>query len=147
MSQTLSVPSATADRQEATGRRAELAAKILVVLLALFFGTASGAPKLFRAQAAVDAFDRIGWGDWFMYTVGSLEVLGAAALLVPLLSEAAALAFIGLLAGAALFNLTVLDAPGAVVTTVATAALCGFVARVRRGATARLLHRLRSGRP
>ncbi|MFI7242396.1 DoxX family protein [Streptomyces qinglanensis] len=147
MSQTVSAPSAATVRQDGAGRRGELAAKILTVLLALFFGTASGAPKLFQAQAAVDAFDRIGWGDWFMYTVGALEVLGAAALLVPLLSEAAALAFVGLLAGATVFNLTVLDAPEAVLTTVAVAALCGFVARVRRGATVRLLHRLRTDRP
>ncbi|MDF4253256.1 DoxX family protein [Streptomyces sp. WMMB303] len=146
MSQTVSAPSA-ADRQDAAGRREELAAKILTVLLALFLGAASGAPKLFRAEAAVDIFDRIGWGDWFLYTVGALEVLGAVALLIPILSGAAALAFIGLMTGATVFNLTVLDAPEAVITTVVVAALCGFVARARRGATAWLLRRLHLGRP
>ncbi|MEW2218352.1 DoxX family protein [Streptomyces sp. NPDC006990] len=142
MSQTVSVPSA-ADRQDAAGRREELAAKILTVLLALFLGAASGAPKLFRAEAAVDAFDRIGWGDWFLYTVGSLEVLGAVALLIPILSGAAALAFIGLMIGATVFNLTVLDAPEAVITTILLSVVLAYIARSRRAHTAQLLRRLR----
>ncbi|MEU3191657.1 DoxX family protein [Streptomyces sp. NPDC006992] len=124
-------------------RRSEITAKVLTVLLALFLGAASGLPKLFRAGAAVEAFDRIGWGDWFMYTVGSLEVLGAVALLVPILSGAAALAFIGLMIGATVFNLTVLDAPEAVITTTLLAAVFAYIARSRRAHTAQLLRRLR----
>jgi len=134
---------ATAGEGAAPGRRHEIAVKVLTVLLALFLGAASGLPKLFRAEAAVEAFDKIGWGDWFMYAVGSLEVLGALALLVPILSGAAALAFIGLMIGATVFNLTVLDAPKAVLTTAILTAVFGYIAWSRRTHTTQLLRRLR----
>ncbi|MBO8192162.1 DoxX family protein [Streptomyces oryzae] len=134
---------ATAGEGAVPGRRHEIAVKVLTVLLALFLGAASGLPKLFRAEAAVEAFDKIGWGDWFMYAVGSLEVLGALALLVPILSGAAALAFIGLMIGATVFNLTVLDAPQAVLTTAILTVVLGYIAWSRRTHTTQLLRRLR----
>ncbi|MFE0873766.1 DoxX family protein [Streptomyces smyrnaeus] len=143
MTETCAAAPVAAAGEGARSRRSEIAAKVLTVLLALFLGAASGAPKLFRAEAAVEPFDKIGWGDWFMYTVGSLEVLGAVALLVPILSGAAALAFIGLMIGATVFNLTVLDAPEAVITTALVSALLAYIARSRRAHTAQLLRRLR----
>lgn len=146
MSETHSAPPLAAG-DGAPSRRAETTVRILIVLLALFLGAASGLPKLFRAEAAVDGFDKIGWGDWFLYFVGTLEVVGAIALLIPLLSGVAALAFIGLMIGATVFNLTVLDAPEAVFTTVLLALLFACVAWVRRNRTAELAHRLRAGRP
>ncbi|MFI8851829.1 DoxX family protein [Streptomyces sp. NPDC053499] len=143
MSETYAAAPAATVSEGARSRRSEITVKVLTVLLALFLGLASGLPKLFRAEAATEAFDKIGWGDWFMYAVGSLEVLGAVALLIPILSGAAALAFIGLMAGATVFNLTVLDAPEAVITTTLLAAVLAYIARSRRAHTAQLLRRLR----
>jgi uncharacterized membrane protein YphA (DoxX/SURF4 family) len=153
MSETHSAPPVAATvgpdvgNTNAHARRNEITAKVLTILLALFLGPVSGLPKLFRAEAAVESFDKIGWGDWSLYTVGSLELLGAIALLIPILSGVAALAFIGLMIGATVFNLTVLDAPEAVITTVVLTALFAIVARIRHARTTELMRRLRhSGR-
>lgn len=90
------------------GRKARIALRTLQVVLALFFIAASGLPKLFAVSAAVESFDKIGFGDWYMYFVGSLEVAGGIALLIPVLSSVAATAFIGLMIGAFITNLTAL---------------------------------------
>ena len=52
------------------------------VLLALAFG-AAGAAKLAGAQQMVQVFDAIGFGQWFRYLTGLVEVGGAVLLLVP----------------------------------------------------------------
>ncbi|MEU3460481.1 DoxX family protein [Streptomyces sp. NPDC006733] len=92
----------------APGHKARIALRTLQVVLALFFIVASGLPKLLAASAAVESFDKIGFGDWFMYFVGSLEVAGGIALLIPILSGVAATAFIGLMIGAFITTVTAL---------------------------------------
>jgi len=52
------------------------------ILLALAFG-AAGAAKLAGAQQMVQVFDAIGFGQWFRYVTGLVEVGGAVLLLVP----------------------------------------------------------------
>ncbi|MET7937420.1 DoxX family protein [Streptomyces sp. NPDC005322] len=91
------------------GRRAHLALRGLQVLLALFFGVASALPKLIAHSSAVESFDRMGWGAGGMYTVGALELAGAVALLVPVLSSVAAISLIGLMIGAFITQLAVFD--------------------------------------
>ncbi|WP_420607303.1 DoxX family protein [Novosphingopyxis sp.] len=52
------------------------------VISALAFGLAGGA-KLFGAAALVAIFDQIGFGQWFRYLTGAIELLGAILILVP----------------------------------------------------------------
>jgi putative oxidoreductase len=52
------------------------------ILTALAF-LAAGGSKLSGAPAMVDMFEKIGFGQWFRYVTGSLEVIGALLLLLP----------------------------------------------------------------
>ncbi|SCX71006.1 DoxX family protein [Variovorax sp. EL159] len=52
------------------------------ILLALAFG-AAGASKLAGVPQMVQVFDAIGFGQWFRYVTGLVEVGGAVLLLVP----------------------------------------------------------------
>lgn len=65
-----------------------------------------------------------------MYAVGALELAGAVALLIPVLSGVAALALIGLMAGAFVTQVTVFDGRYAL-TPVLVALPLAVVARVR----------------
>jgi len=52
------------------------------ILLALAFG-AAGLAKLAGVPQMVQVFDAIGFGQWFRYVTGVVEVVGAVMLLVP----------------------------------------------------------------
>ena len=52
------------------------------ILTALAF-LAAGGSKLSSAPEMVEMFQRIGFGQWFRYVTGSLEVIGALLLLMP----------------------------------------------------------------
>lgn len=88
-------------------RRGDLSVRVLQVLLALAFAIPSAGPKLVGHWSAAETFDRIGWGDWLMYAVGALELAGAVALLIPVLSSAAATGLVGLMIGALVTQLAV----------------------------------------
>ncbi len=95
------------------GRRVRITVRVLQILLAVFFAVPSASPKLVGHSSAAESFDRIGFGDWFMYLVGGLELAGAIALLVPVLSGVAALALGALMAGAFFTQLMVFDGENA----------------------------------
>lgn len=123
-------------------RRADISVRVLQILLALAFAIPSAGPKLVGHWSAAESFDRIGWGDWLMYAVGALELAGAVALLVPVLSSAAASALIGLMIGAFVTQLTVFDGQYAL-TPVLFAVPLAVIAWTRRHHNAELLARLR----
>jgi putative oxidoreductase len=52
------------------------------ILLALAFG-AAGIAKLVGVQQLVELFSAIGFGQWFRYLVGAVEVVGAVLMLIP----------------------------------------------------------------
>lgn len=52
------------------------------ILLALVFG-AAGVSKLAGVSQMVQVFDAIGFGQWFRYLTGAVEVVGVVLLLVP----------------------------------------------------------------
>lgn len=106
-------------------------------LLALFFAFSAFA-KLVAHESAVESFDRMGWGGGAMYAIGGLEMAGAVALLIPLLSGVAAIALAALSAGASIVQLTLLDPPLAVMPALLVVVFA-LIARDRRDRTARLL--------
>ncbi|MFI6047371.1 DoxX family protein [Nocardia sp. NPDC051321] len=83
----------------------------LQILLGLFFIIASALPKLFGQEAAVQSFDDIGWGDWFRYFTGIVELSGGIGLLVPRLSGLAAAGLSITMVLAAATQVFLLDAP------------------------------------
>jgi putative oxidoreductase len=52
------------------------------ILIALAFG-AAGAAKLAGVPQMIQIFDAIGFGQWFRYVTGAVEVLGAVLVLIP----------------------------------------------------------------
>jgi hypothetical protein len=96
-----------------TSPRANTALWVLQGLTAAFFAFASATPKLIGHSSAREIFDDIGYGDWFMYLIGPLELAGAIALVIPLLAGLSALAFMGLMTGAFIYSVTVFDGENA----------------------------------
>lgn len=100
-----------------------------IALAALFAG--GGLAKLTGSPEMVDMFAQIGAGQWLRHLVGALELAGAAGLLIPRTAGAAALGLAGLMVGATLTNLLVLDAGPAL--TLGLLLVAGLIAWVRRG--------------
>jgi uncharacterized membrane protein YphA (DoxX/SURF4 family) len=94
-----------------TGRRRPVDVTLwtVQVVLAAFLLFASAAPKFAGQRDAVQTFGQIGWGQWFRYFTGTCEAAGAIGLLVPRLAAPAAAGLIGLMIGAVLTQLLVLD--------------------------------------
>ncbi|MEK8142626.1 DoxX family protein [Streptomyces sp. M10(2022)] len=107
------------------------------IVLSLFFGF-SAVAKLIAHESAVESFGRMGWSSGAMYTIGGLELAGAVALLIPLLAGVAAMALAGLLAGASVVQLTLLDPPNAIMPALLIAVVV-LIARDRRERTAGLV--------
>ncbi|MFI1399817.1 DoxX family protein [Streptomyces sp. NPDC020681] len=119
-------------------RRADIATRALQIVLALFMGVASAAPKLVGHSSAAESFDKIGYGDWFMYLMGGLELAGAVALLIPILSGVSAIAFMGLMIGAFTYQVTVFDGQYAITPVILFFVFAG-IAWARRNHTADLV--------
>lgn len=132
---------ATADTAE-QGRGTNIALWVLQVLVAAVF-VMGAVPKLTSDPRTVAGFDAIGFGDWFRYLVGALEIAGAVALLIPLLSGLAALAFVGLMIGAVVTTLLVFDGE-MVALPAALLVLVAIIAWARRRRTAPLIGLLSS---
>jgi hypothetical protein len=135
---TATAATTTAATGTTLGRRSHLAVRTLQILLAVFMGIASAAPKLIGHSSAAESFDKIGFGDWFMYLTGGLELAGAIALVIPILSGLSALAFMGLMIGAFITQVTVFDGQYAI-TPVILFVVFGGIAWVRRNHTAELV--------
>lgn len=127
---------ATGATTAARGRGA-VALTVARVVLALFFAFSAFA-KLIAHESAIESFDRMGWSHGAMYLIGALEMAGAVALLVPLLSGVAAMAFAGLLAGASIVQLTLLDPVNAIMPALLIV-LVVLIARDRQDSTAQLI--------
>ncbi|WP_019632388.1 DoxX family protein [Actinomadura atramentaria] len=113
---------------------------VFQILAAVFLLVASAAPKFAGQKDAVDTFNEIGWGQWFRYVTGAVEAAGAIGLLVPRLAGAAALGLIGLMAGAVVTQLTVLEPAWALFPAVLAVGFA-LVARDRRAEIRDLLPR------
>ncbi|TDC88791.1 DoxX family protein [Saccharopolyspora aridisoli] len=105
---------------------------VLQVLLAAFFVFAS-VPKLLGDPMAVQMFDLIGFGQWFRYLTGSVELLGAIGLLVPRLCGLAALGLALVMVGAALAQVFPLGAPAVALSPLVLCVVLVLLAWARRG--------------
>jgi putative oxidoreductase len=117
-----------------TGRRPlsktmNIIAWVLQVLVALAF-LAAGGSKLAGAKPTIDAFDKIGIGQWFRILTGSLELIGAIALLIPRLRFYGAVLLLVVMIGAITAHLTVLG--GNPTAAIVLLAFSGTIAYLRR---------------
>ncbi|CAM5591339.1 DoxX family protein [Streptomyces atroolivaceus] len=143
MSETVVPAALTVPRVPSSPRRRVASAALTGarVALALFLGF-SAVAKLVAHASAVESFERMGWGSAAMYAIGGLELAGALALLIPLLAGVAAVALVGLFAGASVVQLTLLDPPNAVMPALLIV-LVVLIARDRRERTRELYALLR----
>ena len=74
---------------------------------------AAGLSKLAGVEMMVATFDTIGWGQWFRYVTGLIEVVAAVLLWVPGLQALAAGALVCTMIGAVIAHLTIIG-PSAV---------------------------------
>ena len=96
----------------------------LRILLALAFG-AAGAAKLAGAPQMVQVFEAIGFGQWFRYVTGVVEVGGAVLLLVPATGFLGGLLLTATMAGAVATHLVLIG--GSPVPAIVLALLSAFV--------------------
>ena len=136
-------PSSCSPVVPAARRRHALALRGLEFAMGALFLYLGGA-KLLGTPAAVRLFRDIGWGQWFRYVTGVVEVTGALLLLIPALAGASALLLMSVMVVATGIELFVLHRPPAA----ATACLCAHsaIAWGRRAQTRRLFERGRTRR-
>ena len=103
------------------------------MFLMVGFFKLSGDPRM------VELFDAIGFGQWFRYVTGSLEVLGAVLLLMPRTSGLGALMLAGVMAAAVVTHLFVVG--GSPLPAIILLVVTGVVAWGRRQHTLNLLKR------
>jgi putative oxidoreductase len=96
----------------------------LRILLALAFG-AAGIAKLAGAPQMVQVFEAIGFGQWFRYVTGVVEVVGAVLLLVPATGFLGGLLLTATMAGAVATHLVLIG--GSPAPAVVLALLSAFV--------------------
>lgn len=122
------------------GRLPTVALWAAQVLLAVYFIALAAIPKLTGDAGAVQMFADIGFGQWFRYVTGGVELAGAVGLLIPRLSGLAALGLMGVMVGAALANLFLIpDAAGSVVLNAGLGLAFAVIAWARRAEIIRLL--------
>lgn len=123
----------SANETKAPPRRAvNIGLWVLQVLLAAFFVFAS-VPKLLGDPMAVQMFDLIGFGQWFRYLTGAVELLGAIGLLIPRLCGLAAFGLALVMVGAVLAQVFPLGAPAVALSPLVLCVVLLLVAWVRRG--------------
>ena len=124
----------------AARRRHPMALRGLEFVMGALFLYLGGA-KLVGTPAAVRLFRDIGWGQWFRYVTGIVEVSGALLLLIPALAGASAILLMAVMVAATGIELFVLHRPPAA----AMACMCAHsvIAWGRRAQTRRLFARTR----
>jgi uncharacterized membrane protein YphA (DoxX/SURF4 family) len=102
-------------------------------LLAVAF-LAAGSAKLYGVPMMVQTFEHVGVGQWFRYLTGFLEVVGAAAVLIPTVAGFGAVLLAAIMVGATLAHLLVV--PGSPIPAIVLFALSALVAFAHRDQTA-----------
>lgn len=92
------------------GRRRNTVLWVLQAVVALSFGSAA-VQKLGGSAYMANVFDEIGFGAWFRYAVGVVELVGAIGLLVPTFSGAAAIGLVVVALGGTIANAMIGENP------------------------------------
>ena len=107
----MSVPPTAAETAPARrGRAGRITLWVVQVALAVVF-LFSGISKLVGQSQMVALFAQIGFGQWFRYFTGFVEVSSAIALLVPSLAVFGAVALVATMIGAVATNLFLAQSP------------------------------------
>ncbi|OLT20783.1 hypothetical protein BJF79_47125, partial [Actinomadura sp. CNU-125] len=130
--------SAAATGEAAGRRRSRRALWTAQILIAAFLLIASALPKFAGQADAVETFALLGWNDFMRYFVGAVEAAGAIGLVIPRLAGLAATGLIGLMIGAALTQILVIE-PAWALFPVALGVVLAVVAWDRRAQTRALL--------
>jgi uncharacterized membrane protein YphA (DoxX/SURF4 family) len=106
---------------------------VLSVLAAAEFLFAGGL-KLVGNETMVAIFRQIGWGDWFRYFIGVIEVLGGIGLLFPPRARGAALVLSLVMIGAIVMTFTALRGlpNSSPLPAIVTLLVLLIIARIRR---------------
>ena len=110
------------------GRVALVALWVAQIALAAMFLFAGGS-KLAGAPAMVNLFAAIGWGQWFRYVTGAIEVSAAVALLIPSAAPFGAILLVPTMLGAATANLFLGQSPAAPLVLLLIAAAVAWARR------------------
>lgn len=97
-------------RSVATGRAAIVGLWVIQILLAAMFLMAGGS-KLAGAPAMVELFKALGFGQWFRYVTGAIEVTSAVLLLIPSAGAFGALLLVPTMVGAIAANVFLGQSP------------------------------------
>src|SRR5919106_2889602 len=116
-------------RHAATGRPLDILLWCVQALLALVFVSASWA-KLMGNPEMVALFSAVGFGQWFRYVTGILELTGAVLIMVPKTRRAGAALLATIMLGALTAHLLILHVPPT--TPGVLLLLSGFVVWRRR---------------
>ncbi|WP_433590868.1 DoxX family protein [Nocardia sp. CA-145437] len=108
----------------------------LQIVLGLFFIIASGLPKFVGQADAVRIYNEIGWGDWFRYLTGLVEVSGGLGLMIPRLSGPAAAGLSITMVCAAATQAFLLGAPSLAIFPLVLVAVFAWIAYERRASFA-----------
>jgi uncharacterized membrane protein YphA (DoxX/SURF4 family) len=131
----------TAPTAPTTSRLTNAGLWVLQVLLAAVYAF-SAFGKLTANAQNVEGFEAMGLGTTGMYIIGALELAGAIAMFVPILTGLAALCFVALMIGAVVITWAI--GGGALVAIPATVGVvAAVVAWGRRDSTRRLIARVR----
>jgi len=112
------------------GRAATIALWIAQLALASMFLFAGGS-KLVGASAMVDLFAAIGFGQWFRYVTGVIEISAAIALLIPSAAFFGAILLVPTMLGAATANLFLGQSPAVPLVLLLVAAAVAWSRRHR----------------
>ncbi|MEU1210025.1 DoxX family protein [Nocardia sp. NPDC005825] len=108
----------------------------LQIVLGLFFVIASGLPKFVGQADAVRIYNEIGWGDWFRYLTGLVEVSGGLGLMIPRLSGPAAAGLSITMVCAAATQAFLLGAPSLAIFPLVLVGVFAWIAYERRASFA-----------
>jgi uncharacterized membrane protein YphA (DoxX/SURF4 family) len=124
-----------------TSRRAHVGLWILQVLIAVVYAF-SAFGKLSADPQNVAGFEAMGLGNVGMYIIGSLELAGAIAMFIPILTGLAATCFVALMIGAVIATLAVGGGVLAAIPAIVLV-LVAILAWGRRDSTRRLVAAVR----